>query len=134
VDYLLNSNHAVALLNGDSRIVTKLTRHIGTGDRIAITSITVGELYFGAYNSRKTSENLRRIRELILPAYPVYHFDVPAAEEFGKIQAELRAKGRPIPTADVQIAAIAQLHGFTLLTSDGHFSWVDRLQVEDWLA
>jgi len=34
----------------------------------------------------------------------------------------------------VQIAAIARLHDMTLLTGDAHFSTVDGLRVEDWLA
>jgi len=99
-----------------------------------MTTVALGELFYGAYYSRKVEENLARIRNIILPSFVIYRFDVAAAEEFGRIQAELRSKGRPIPIADVQIAAIARLHDMTLLTGDAHFSTVDGLRVEDWLA
>jgi predicted nucleic acid-binding protein len=45
-----------------------------------------------------------------------------------------RAKGRPNPTADAQIAAIARLHQFTVLSGHEHFWFVERLRVEDWLG
>ena len=104
------------------------------GSEFLITTIALGELFYGAYNSARVEQNVERLREIILPNMIVYDFDVVAAEEFGKIQAELRAEGRPIPTADAQIAAIARAHGLTLLTSDSHFSLVNNLSIEDWLA
>jgi len=40
----------------------------------------------------------------------------------------------PIPTADAQIAAIARVHGLTVLTNDRHFDDVDSLNMENWLT
>lgn len=132
--YLLDSNHAVALLNSDPRMTNRLPQERLAGNEFGITTVPLGELYFGAYDSQQGPSNLARIHNLILPNFIIYEFTVAAAEEFGKIRAELRAKGRPIPTADVQIAAIARLHGLTLLTCDAHFSHVDGLRVENWLT
>jgi tRNA(fMet)-specific endonuclease VapC len=56
-----------------------------------------------------------------------------AAEEYGRIRAELKAKGRPIPGTDAQIAAVARLHDLTVLSTDHHFQYVDNLRVESWL-
>ena len=64
---------------------------------------------------------------------PLLGFDVIAAEEYGRIKAELKAKGRPIPGTDAQIAAIARLHDLTVLSDDRHFQYVDNLRVESWL-
>ena len=99
-----------------------------------MTTVTIGELYYGAYNSERVERNLERMRTVILPNFVIYSYDAVSAEEFGRIQAELRTKGTPIPAADAQIAAIARRHGLTVLTSDLHFRWVDGLKVEDWLA
>jgi tRNA(fMet)-specific endonuclease VapC len=55
------------------------------------------------------------------------------AEEYGRIKAELKTKGRPIPGTDAQIAAAARLHELTVLSTDRHFQYVDNLQVESWL-
>lgn len=38
-----------------------------------------------------------------------------------------------IPPLDAQIAAVARVHGFTVLTSDKHFDWIDNLELENWL-
>ena len=134
MQYLLNTNHAVALLNRDPRTMSRLSRERDREAEFGITTVTLGELYYGAYNSQKVEENLDRIRTSILPSFVIYSFDLTAADEFGRIQAELRAKGSPIPTADAQIAAIARLRGATVLTSDAHFSLVQGLRVEDWLG
>lgn len=132
--YLLNTNHAVALLNGDPRITGRIARPEHAESDFGITTIALAELYYGAFHSSQSDKNLRRIREDILPAFRVFDFDVAAAEEFGRIQAELRVRGAPIPVADVQIAAIARTHDRVLLTSDKHFLSVEQLTVEDWLA
>ena len=63
----------------------------------------------------------------------LWPFDERAAEEFGRIQAEQKAKGRPIPPLDAQIAAVARVHGLVLLTADHHFTFVDGIAVENWL-
>ena len=130
--YLLNSNHMVAHLNGDARIGNRIAQVRQTGDEFGITTIGLGELYFGAYNSQRVQYNLSRINNA-LPDFIVYDFDLNAAEEFGRIRAELRVQGTPIPIPDIQIAAIARSRGLTLLTSDQHFSHVSGLMVEDWL-
>lgn len=63
----------------------------------------------------------------------LWNFDASAAEEFGKIQAEQKIKGRPVPSVDAQVAAVARIHGLTVLTADQHFSLINSLSVENWL-
>lgn len=50
-------------------------------------------------------------------------FDLAAAEESGRIKAERKAQVCPIPGTDAQIAAVARLHGLTVLPSDRHFQF-----------
>lgn len=69
----------------------------------------------------------------MLDHVPLLNFDLAAAEEYGRIRAELKAKGRPIPGTDAQIAAVARLHDLTVLSADRHFQYVDNLLVESWL-
>ncbi len=64
----------------------------------------------------------------------ILDYDHAAAQEFGRIQAEQKLKGRPIPSIDAQIAAIVRVHQVTILTADRHFSFVDGLRVENWLT
>jgi predicted nucleic acid-binding protein len=55
------------------------------------------------------------------------------AEEYGQLQAEQKVKGRPIPSADAQIAATARVFGLVLLSVDRHMHQVENLLVESWL-
>jgi tRNA(fMet)-specific endonuclease VapC len=130
--YLFDTNHAIAYLNGDPRLKPHLTAAQSGGDLFAITTTVLGELYYGAYASQRVTENLAKLTAFASRLI-IYGFDVVAAVEFGKIKAEQRAKGKPIPTADAQIAAVARVHGLTVLTNDIHFQQIDSLIVDNWL-
>lgn len=49
------------------------------------------------------------------------------ADRFGSIAADLRAKGRPIPTNDIWIAAHTMETGADLVSFNGHFAVIDGL-------
>ncbi len=49
------------------------------------------------------------------------------AELFGEIFAGLRKRGKPIPTNDIWIAAQAIENDSSLLSSDPHFGFVEKL-------
>jgi tRNA(fMet)-specific endonuclease VapC len=89
-------------------------------------------MYYAAYASQRRDENLRGIRAFLADIW-LWPYDERAAEEFGRIQAEQKVKGRPIPQIDAQIAAVARLQRLTLLTADQHFQSVTGLTIENWL-
>lgn len=131
--YLLDTNHASRLMGNDARIVAKVQHAQQTGAEFGISMTILGELYFAVYASQHQAQNLYRLTRL-LTTLQIYPFNQLAAEEFGRIQAEQKAKGRPIPPLDAQIAAVARQHGLTVLTSDRHFDFIDALSIEDWFA
>ena len=53
--------------------------------------------------------------------------DENVAQIYGEIYADLRARGRPLPTNDIWTAASAVRAGATLLTFDMHFREVARV-------
>ena len=60
-------------------------------------------------------------------------FDDQSAETYGRIRADLAAKGTPIGPNDLLIAAIARTHSLTLVTHNtAEFSRVAGLTLEDW--
>ncbi|MDY7076937.1 MAG: PIN domain-containing protein [Chloroflexota bacterium] len=130
--YLLDTNHAVQVMGGTDALRELLVRRGQPEDRFFISITVLSELYFAAYASRRQAQNLQSINRL-LDHIPLLDLDVMAAEEYGRIRAELKAKGRPIPGTDVQIAAVARLHDLTVLSTDHHFQYVDNLRVENWL-
>jgi len=100
--------------------------------RLFISSITVAELYYGAYNSSKVKENGELVKEL-RSEINVVDFDSQAGEHFGKIKANLKARGEIINDSDLFIASIAISKGYTLVTNnEKHFARIEGLKIENW--
>ena len=70
---------------------------------------------------------------LFLSPITVLDFHMYAAEEYGKIRAELERKGTPIGPMDLLIAGHARSEGLILVTNNTReFQRVEGLTVEDW--
>ena len=60
-------------------------------------------------------------------------FDDVAAKHCAKTRADLAAKGTPIGSNDLMIAATALAHNLTVVTHNTReFCRVENLQLEDW--
>lgn len=127
VDYLLDTNAVVALLNNE----TPIENILAIPNMGLISIIAVGELLFGAEKSGRVEANVNRTREFIAQRN-VLGCDVETAAWYGRIAQRLRTKGRPIPQNDMWIVAIALRYDLTLLTKDGHFNEVEGLAVQGW--
>ena len=126
--FLLDTNAVIALMKGNALFISQIKKHHPSA--ICITSITLHELYFGAYKSQRRSENLARIGLLKLA---VLQFDEQDALSAGIAHASLSAAGTPIGPLDVLIAGTALARGLTLVTHNlGEFQRVEGLRVSDW--
>ena len=121
---LVDTNVIVKMLNGDENAI----RIFDTFDNIAIPVIAVGELFYGAYKSSRTQENLSLFSDFV-SNYTILPVDNDISNIYGEIKAQLAEKGTPIPENDIWIAAIAKVHNHTLITYDSHFSNIDGLQL-----
>ncbi|HKW19135.1 MAG TPA: type II toxin-antitoxin system VapC family toxin [Terriglobales bacterium] len=100
----------------------------------AISVITYGELMFGAHKSLQSTSALVRLRDfaVFVPALPLPEF---AAETYGKIRADLQARGEMIGNNDLWIAAHALCSNLTLVTNnEREFRRVKNLKIENWAA
>jgi tRNA(fMet)-specific endonuclease VapC len=99
------------------------------------SSITVGELVYGASRRRDGDQTLReRIEQVLLANLTVLPFDAGAARRYGVLRATLEQQGTPLAEADLRIAAIALRENLTLVTGNvRHFQRVPELAVENWL-
>lgn len=132
-DYLVDTNHVSKILEGEKKLKDRLQKTRGTGDTFGISMTVLGELYYAVYASQRKQKNLARLKAF-LNSVILWEYDRPAAEEFGRIQAEQKAKGKPIPSSDAQIAAVARLHNLKILSNDRHFTFVSNLAIESWLS
>lgn len=128
--FLLDTNAVIALLSGTAALVRRVRLH--APEDFGLSVIVAHELYFGAFRSRRTPENLARIDALRFELVPMDRDD---AHQAAAIRAELAARGTPIGSYDVLIAAQAKARDLTLVTRNtGEFGRVPGLHVENWQA
>ena len=126
--FLLDTNIIIRLLAGDAVVSESLKR----ADEVFIASIALGELYYGAHKSSRTSENLARINDYAA-GNTILSIDIVTARLYGAIKNGLRKKGHPIPENDIWLAAVALQHDLILVTRDEHFDAIENLRSERWL-
>jgi len=125
--FLLDTNVAIALLEGDAAVL----RHLGQETRVLLSTVVLGELYYGARKSSCVEDNLARIHRLAASTV-VLGCDLTTAYQYSVIKNQLRLKGRPIPENDIWLAAIAMQYDLAMVSRDKHFGEVDGLTWEQW--
>ena len=93
--------------------------------RLAVTAITVFELYAGIIGAKR----LKQI-EVFCESVPVFSLGLLAAAYAGKIYTELKSKGMIIGNQDILIAGICLADGLPLLTRNRtHFAPINGLVI-----
>lgn len=129
--YLLDTDICIAITKADRTVMAAFESR---RNDCSIPIIVVSELYKGAYCSQRIESNLGVLNEF-LQMVPVVAFDMNAAKDFGRIQAELKMVGRPTGVMDTLIAAIARSRSATLVTHNTKdFENIPELKIEDWLS
>lgn len=97
-------------------------------DHIGVDITVVAELLSGFKMGRKEKENRTDLeRFLDSPRVEILKHDMDTAEYYSTIVNRLKAKGRPIPSNDIWIAANAMRYGLALYSLDSHFREIDGL-------
>lgn len=128
--FLLDTNIVIFALR---RSPGPLRDHLrAESDRLAISTITVSELAYGAEKSADANANRRAVGQFLALAR-VLPFDASAAQHAGEVRARLAAAGTPIGGYDVLIAGHARSAGLTVVTNNTReFERVPGLEVVDW--
>lgn len=127
--YLLDTNAVIAVLNDANSTVATNLKSKAPRD-VALSSIVVHELYYGAFKSRRREQNVNLVDSLL---FEVLGFDKEDARQAGEIRGHLAAVGSPIGPYDVLIAGQAAARGLILVTNNiREFGRVPGLSVEDW--
>jgi tRNA(fMet)-specific endonuclease VapC len=101
---------------------------------LAISSVSLAELYAGAYKRSQPARFLALIAELLRDV-DVLDFDSACAEQFGKIRGVLLQQGIQVATADLMIASVALVHNLTLVNHNtADFQSIPGLRLDDWLV
>ena len=128
--YLLDTDTIIFSLKGNAAVQKNLLLHIN--DAIKISTITLMELYYGAYKSQKVTGNLAKIKtiEQSLEIIPV---GIEVAEIFGMLKSILEKTGSRLDDFDLIIAACSLAHNLTLVTNnEKHFQRIEELKLANW--
>lgn len=122
-NFLVDTNIVIEVFKGNKEIADYLYKL----PEIFISSIVLGELYIGINRVANRAKHLKRLNDF-LKLTTTLNVDGETAAIYGAIIADLYKLGKPIPTNDVWIAAIAIQYNLTLLTADRHFEEINDLK------
>jgi tRNA(fMet)-specific endonuclease VapC len=126
--FLLDTNAVIAVLKGYPPFIAQLKLHHPQDFTISV--IVLHELFYGAYKSQRTDDNLAKIEAL---QFEVLAFDNEDAQCAGQIRALLASAGTPIGPYDALIAAQALARDLTLITHNKReFQRIQGLNIQDW--
>jgi tRNA(fMet)-specific endonuclease VapC len=109
-------------------------RFIQYTGQLAISSVTLAELYAGAYKHSQPNRLLALIADL-LQEVQVIDFDSACAEKFGQVRGTLLQRGFSVPITDLMIASAALVYNLTLVTHNtADYQYIPGLRLDDWLT
>lgn len=129
--YILDTNALGDLGNTRRGVHGRVQEARRKGSKVGTCPPILGELLYGAENSRTRDANLKLIR-IGLVGITLWPFDDVAAAEYGRLAAELKRIGRLMQVPDIQLAAVARVLGHcTVVSSDTDLLAVPGLSVEN---
>jgi tRNA(fMet)-specific endonuclease VapC len=134
LDYLLDTNACIALINGHPAVVRRrMEKASAGGARVLISSNAVFELWYGVDKSTKQEFNRKRLETFLAGPILVLPFEDADARVAGSVRAALEAVGKPIGAYDLLMAGQALRRQLTLVTANvAEFSRVKGLAWQDW--
>ncbi len=123
---LIDTNAYAAFKLGEPNAIAVM-RH---APEIGLCSTVLGELLAGFAVGNRAARNRRELADFIAsPRVRQLSVDAETAEHYAALFANQRRKGRPVPTNDLWIAAVALQHGLALFSLDAHFKEMENLIV-----
>jgi tRNA(fMet)-specific endonuclease VapC len=129
--YMLDTNIVIyTIKNRPSKVKALFKQNSG---QMAISTITFGELIYGAEKSVQVERNLADI-ESMAARLELLAFDELAATHIGQLRAELAKSGNQIGPYDQMIAGHARSLGLVLVTNNiREFKRVPGLRLDNWI-
>jgi tRNA(fMet)-specific endonuclease VapC len=134
VNYLLDTNICIALINGtSSKVRARFAQVSRQKAALATSAIVVHELWYGVAKSELAAQNARALLVFLNSGIAVIDYSAKDAQAAGEIRAELERRGKRIGEYDTLIAGQAFSRNLTLVTANtGEFARVKSLKAEDW--
>ncbi len=122
----IDTNAYSAILRGSS---AELKDELETADEIMLPFVVIAELKAGFKKGNQEEANYKKLNMFLdMDTVSIAWPNDTTLDLYANLWADLAAKGTPIPTNDVWIAAICLQHNLSLATDDKHFDKVPLLQ------
>ncbi len=129
--YMLDTNICIYVMKNYPQALREKFNTLA--DQLCISSITLGELHYGAEKSMRRADNLMAI-EQFTARLEVLPFEAKAAAHYGQLRAELERAGTPCGSHDMQIGGHARSEGLIVVTNNmREFSRMAGIRVENWV-
>lgn len=127
---MLDTDSVSSALRGHGNVASRILEH--RPSELCISAVTLAELRFGA--DKRRSKKLHRLVDAFIDSVTPLPFDADAAGEFGRLAADLAARGTSIGGFDAMIAAHALSQKVVLVTNNAkHFGRVSGLRCDNWI-
>ena len=124
---ILDTNALSAFVDGEPGIGSILRLQA----RVAIPVIVLGEFRYGIAGS-KHHKKYEHWLDTFLGDFDLLSITPETALPYASLRLHLRRAGRPIPTNDTWIAALAVQYRLPVLSRDNHFGDLPRVRRVDW--
>ena len=127
---LLDTDVCVEILRGNKKVIQNRSKF---EEPVAISFMSVAELFYGADNSYAAATTLYLAEEFLL-SVQVIQSEFSIMKRFGSIKAKLKWLHKLVPDADIFIASTAiEKCEFLVTGNQDHFSRIDGLKLENWI-
>lgn len=127
---LLDTDTCIGLLRGYEGVLDKRRQ---VDESVAISFMTVAELYFGAEKSADPVKNGRLVDQFVL-SVRVIQTSHAILRQFGQIKATLQRQGIALTDADLLIAATCREYCSRLVTGNTkHYEAIEGIRLANWL-
>lgn len=131
-EVMLDTNICIYIMKNKPKHVKEKLMQFNVGD-VALSSIVVSELYYGAYKSDYVEKNLLALEHFLRP-FNIIEYDLKASIQYGKIRASLEKQGCVIGGLDMMIAAHVKSLDMTLVTNNTkEFERIENLVIDNWV-
>ncbi|RED42530.1 tRNA(fMet)-specific endonuclease VapC [Rhodopseudomonas thermotolerans] len=129
--YMLDTNICIYVIK--NRPPSLQDKFNELAEQLCISSITLGELIYGAEKSARRVENLDTIANFTA-RLDVLPFAEKAAAHYGQLRAELERAGTPCGAYDMQIGGHARSEGLIVATNNmREFARMPGVRTENWV-
>jgi len=129
--YMLDTNICIYVMKNYT--LALLEKFNSLAEQLCVSSITLGELHYGAEKSARRVNNLTAIEHFVA-RLDVLPFGAKAAAHYGQVRAELERAGTPCGPHDMQIGGHARSEGLIVVTNNmREFGRMPGIRAESWV-